>query len=125
MMAQKRDLEGGSRTVVVAKPALTSEVAAGLGQENGSRADVVGAQADDTPVVAPPRGATGVDLALHYAMEDSRNAGDGEELQIVQPQFGEDDGTGDKVHLLRLNQSVVYSLLIRKRYPAGVRAQRA
>ena len=125
MMAQKKDLEGGSRTVVVGKPARTSEVAAGLGQKNNSRADVVGAQVDDTPVDAPPRGAAGVDLALHYAMEDSRNAGDGEELQIAWPQFGEDDGTGDKVHLLRLNQSVVYSLLIRKRYPAGVRAQRA
>ena len=50
-------------------------------------------------------------------MRDSERAGEGEGLRIETPRFGDDDGTAGKIRLLKLNPSVVYSLLIRKRYP--------
>ena len=126
MMAKKDGLEehDGLRTVVVVKPDRASEAIEGLEYGDGHRAD-----AFRTLVVVTsadlPRGANGADIALHYAMADSGCAGAGEYLRIARPQFGEDDGTGGRVNLLKLNQSVLYSLLIRKRYPAGARAQHA
>lgn len=126
MTAKKDGLEehDGPRTVVAGKPALASEAIAGQEYGDGRRADEF-----RTPVVVTsadlPRGANGADIALHYAMADSGSAGAGEGLRIARPQFGEDDGTGGRVNLLKLNQSVLYSLLIRKRYPAGARAQHA
>lgn len=89
------------------------------------RGAAAGAGAAGASAAGPPRGAAGADLALYHALLDSDAAGDGEGLRIVGPQFGDDDGTGGRVRLLRLSQSVMYSLLIRKRYPAGARAQGA
>lgn len=95
------------------------------GRGCASRGAEAGAGAGGAPAAGPPRGAAGADLALYHAMLDSDAAGGGEGLRIAAPQFGDDDGTGGRVNLLKLNQSVLYSLLIRKRYPAGVRAQGA
>lgn len=126
MTAKKDGLEehDGPRTVVAVKPALASKAIAGQEYGDGRRADALWTPALVASVELP-RGANGADIALHYAMADSGCAGAGEDLQIAKPQFGEDDGTGDRVNLLKLNQSVLYSLLIRKRYPTGVRAQHA
>lgn len=126
-MTAKRDgLEehDGPRTAVAGKPARVGEAIAGPGHGGGRRADAFRTLAAVTSAELP-RGANGADIALHYAMADSGSAGAGEGLRIARPQFGEDDGTGGRVNLLKLNQSVLYSLLIRKRYPAGVRAQGA
>ena len=87
------------------------------GQGGGSLAAAAERQAGGAPAGAPPPGSTGMDLALYYAMKDSESAGEEEGLRIEMPQFGDDDGTAGKMRLLKLNPSVVYSLLIRKRYP--------
>lgn len=86
------------------------------GAEDGEKGGAPGRMAGGAPANPPP-GASGADLALHYSLKDSNDAGEGEELRIAKPQFGDDDGTAGGVNQLRLNQSVVYSLLIRKRYP--------
>lgn len=83
----------------------------------GSLAAAAERQAEGASAGMPPPGAAGADLALYYAMKDSERAGEEEGLRIETPRFGDDDGTAGKIRLLKLNPSVVYSLLIRKRYP--------
>lgn len=87
------------------------------GERGDAPVNAAGQPAGGTSPKAPPSGACGADLALLYALEDSEAAGREEGLRIAKPQFGNDDGTAGVVNLLNLNQSVVYSLLIRKRYP--------